>query len=150
MDIPDRMQSYMVEKKPCESSTAVLWLSPQWLPCCSIVLSCGWMRQRAAQRRLCYVVHAAWAPASLCVGDTPAARRAHCCPRVSIDPANHLMQCFINAPARPTPTWSSPECVCSTGNTDVKHRLNAAKYNEVDFFYISLQSLFDYMYRNIS
>lgn len=41
---------------------------------------------------------------SLGVRHTPAARRALCC------------QC----PTRPTPTWSSPECVCSPGNTDVK------------------------------
>lgn len=38
---------------------------------------------------------------SLCVRDTPAARHAHCCPRASIDPANHLMQCFTNAPHPP-------------------------------------------------
>lgn len=28
--------------------TPVLWLSSQWAPCCSIVLSCGWMRQGVA------------------------------------------------------------------------------------------------------
>lgn len=130
--VMNRMQNNMVENKPCESSTTVLWLSPQWLPCCSIVLSCGWMRQRAAQRRLCYVLHAASAPA-------PSALETHQQPDMLIvapGPQLILPITSCNALSMPPPALLLLDpvlSVCSTGKTDVKQRLSATKYNWVYF-----------------
>lgn len=61
-------------------------------PCCSIVLSHGWMRRRAAALCLRYAVFQNILPT-----DRQTGRHAHCSLGVSIDPANHFIHCLINA-----------------------------------------------------
>lgn len=81
-------------------------------PCCSIVLSYGWMGQRAAREAeassiMYYILlvhllplHSVSPNSHPCIlrqRDRPAGRNAHCSLGASIDPANHFIYCLINA-----------------------------------------------------
>lgn len=120
----------------------VLWLSSQWepvlsiVPCCSIVLSHGWMRQRAATEAvassimyyillvhslpLCYTLSLSPITPNPSASpgrqtdrqrDRPAGRNAHCSLGVSIDPANHFIYCLINAASHLFPRRSRPRSI---------------------------------------
>lgn len=116
MNINDKIQNNMVKYKSCKASLwwcingfLVLWLSSQWAPCCSIVLSCGWMRSSSRGRgRLWDMLHSAGV---LAVSTLQTGKRAHCSRRTSIDPARYFIQCLINAASHLTlaPWQSRPD-----------------------------------------